>query len=365
MKSIKKILTTMLAVACTASLAACGADDDTTTPATNAPMNNGNYSAPVTTKEEFYTQTSVQATDSFADTDATMLSDISETAEITEETEITEDLTFIPNTMDFMSSVSDTLNAAESFEMTCNIKGYVPDKSSDIGKLIEHEFVYTVKTNTTHLKSSSRDLNIDDSDTSYEEYQTLADNIVTTLTPYDKIWVDNTPKEIIRYNMAKKALNSVALVSILTGDSQLTSDTFINAELTRNETGDFILTVKNWSDVQPYTDDFTYHTFSGMIRSPEMKDYLFDLGIQNSDGGISYTFDKDYNLKGIVFDVLNHGENYDIHGEISFTKWNSVNNITIPRVSKIEETTAAADTEANSEATIEVNDKTESEATTE
>ena len=350
MKSVKKALSIMLAAACAASLAACGANDEAATTG-SANINDSNAYVPAATEEEFYTQTSVQATDMIADT--VILDDTDET--ITETSaEVEEDLTDIPDIMDFMTSVSDTLNAAESFEMSCNIKGYVPDKSSDIGKLIEHEFVYTVKTNITHLKSDSRDLNINNSDTSYEEYQTLADNIVTTLTPYDKTWVDNTPKEIIRYNMVKKAINSVALVSVLAGDSEVTSDVFIDAELTRDEKGNFILTVTNWSDIQPYTDDFTYHTFSGMIRTPDMKDYLYDLGIQNCDGGVSYTFDKNYNLTGIVFDVLNHSESYDIHAEVGFTKWNGIGNITLPRITKIEDSSNDTETDANTEIESEV-----------
>lgn len=344
MKTLKKITAAAIAAAVAVSLAACGENNE---PVTES-------SAVTDFSPDFSAATTLNA-DVTADTEAT--------TETTEVTEPEEDLTIIPDQYEFLTSVNEKLNAAESFEMTCSVKGYVPDSSTEIGKMIEHNFTYTVMPDVTHLESSSKDLNVDGSDSKYEEYQTLADNIVTTLTKDGGNWVNNTPKEMIRYNMTKKAVYSVALMGILADDAQIASDTFINADITRDEHGNYIFTINNWGDLEFYTDSFQFHGFSGLIRSPEMKDYLYDLSLLNLDGGAVYVFDKDFNLTSITFDIVAHDSNYDIHGELNFAKWNKIGNINTPRLTKASDNETVTETsQTNETATVsETTDNTETQ----
>ena len=344
MKTIKKIIAAGLAATFAVSLAACSKDDE-----------------PVVTNSA---DTGIMADYEHA---ATLSPDITAATELTTEaeaesetTEPKEDLTVIPDPYEFLTTVGEALNTAQSFEMTCSVKGYVPDTSSDIGKMIEHHFTYTVIPDVTHLESNSKDLNVEGSDSEYEEYQTLADNIVTTLTKHGNGWTDNTPKEMIRYDMTKKAIYSVALVGVLAENSQIASDTFINAEITRDELGNYIFTINNWGDLEFYTDSFQYHGFAGLIRSPEMKDYLYDLSLLNLYVCVKYVFDKNFNLKSIVFDIVAHESNYDIHSELYFSKWNKIGNINTPRVTKDN-----AETSETTAAETEVNDETNSESESE
>lgn len=320
MKAIKKVIAAGLAATFAVSLAACSKNNEPTVTETPAAGIMDDYNPAATLSPNVTAATTIS------------------TEITTEITEPEEDLTAIPDSYEFLTSVGETLNAAKSFEMTCSVKGYVPDKSTDIGKMIEHHFTYTVIPDVSHLESSSKDLNVEGSDSEYEEYQTLADNVVTTLTKQGSNWTDNTPKEMIRYDMTKKAVYSVALVGILAENSQIASDTFVNADITRDEHGNYIFTVNNWGNLEFYTDSFQYHGFAGLIRSPDMKDYLYDLSLLNLDGGVKYVFDKNFNLTSITFDIVAHESNYDIHGELNFSKWNKIGNINTPRVMKNDNT---------------------------
>ena len=266
----------------------------------------------------------------------------------TEATVTTEDLTSIPDKLSLFNSIYDTMNAAESFEMTCNIKGNIPDNDTGISKMIEHEYIYTVAGDNTWLQSTYRNLNDNSGVISYEEYQTLSDSIVTTITRYDNIWIDSTPKEMLRYSMITKALNSTGLISVLAGSSDEAYDMFIDSDVTRDDEGNYIITLNNWSDMALYSDSYIYHLYSGLIRTPAIEDTLYDVQTQNVSGGLIYTVDKNFNLVNVSFDIIvtstsNNG--YDLHGEIDFDKWNEIRNINVPKTAIVDDA-SDSDTDA-------------------
>ena len=326
MKNISKIIAIALSVTALAGLTACSKNND-------APAQ---------------TQTAAPATVATPPAE-TIIPVTSATLPVeTTVTEPVEDLTSIPETSELITSIAEKLNSAESFEISCNLKGCIPEANSAIGKMINHDFTYTVSGNNSHLKSKTDDLNVDNSIIEYEEYQKLDDNIVTTITKFGENWVDNTPKEMVRHNMSTKALYSIGLVEIIASNGETTDDVFANASVERDEKGNYIITLPDWYTWTCEDDDFLAHGFCGLLRAPHLTDCLYNLSIIDPEGSISYIVDKDFNLTGMSFDIIMpQAGSYDLHCEIEFSDWNSIASINVPRPMKPAEetTTVASETE--------------------
>ena len=164
---------------------------------------------------------------------------------------------------------------------------------------------------------------------------------------------DNTPKEMIRCNMTEKTLNSIALLSVIMNNDITTQEIFFDDEfIERDENGNYIVTLPEWYTLSSTSEEFISHGFSGLMRSPEIKDCLHDLTLTQPNGNVVYTFDKEYNLTSMVFDIIMPEEgSYDLHGEIIFDKWNEVPIINVPRVTELEHTTTAPVTDVPVEET--------------
>lgn len=263
---------------------------------------------------------------------------------ITTPTEPPEDLTSVPNLDVFSKDVYNSLINMTGFEMTCTTKGFIPNENyftTNEGRMIEHSFTLTANNAKTHLASSTKDLNTGET-TTYEEYQVLEDGIVTTFTQYDNKWVDNTPKDFIRYSMLAKSYASLPIFGIFADSETAGFDTFSNcSSLARGENGEYIFTVKGW-DIVNYESDFGKHGFSGLFRSSSMGDVLANTTLDSKNGDCVYTFDKNLIPISISFDIFNT-DNYnaefyglDLHGEVKFSKWNAINDIALPKISSAE-----------------------------
>lgn len=324
MKNINKILAIALSITTIAGLTACSKNNDAPaqTAATNMTAAPVVTAAPITTPP--ITETSI---------------------ETTVETEPPEDLTSIPETSELITSIAEQLNTATSFEISCNLKGCIPEPNSAIGKMIEHEFTYTISGNNSHLKSTTDDLDVDDSTTEYEEYQKLDDNIITTITKFGDNWVDNTPKEMIRHDMSTKALYSIGLVEIIASNGETTDDIFANATVERDDVGNYIITLPDWYTWTCEDEDFLAHGFSGLLRAPHLSDRLYNLSILDPEGNITYTVDKNFNLTNMSFDIIMpQAGSYDLICEIEFSDWNEIANINVPRPMKpVEETSVISE----------------------
>ncbi len=316
MKTFKKIIAGMSAMAVITSLAACSKTDtpDTVTQ-TAATAPTPAYTEPVVT----YT----------------------ETATTPVVTEPAEDLTSIPTLDVLAENINSTLASMTGFEMTSNVKGFVPDEdffSNSEGDMVEHSFTLSTATDVTHLVSSTRDLNTNE-ETKYEEYQSLSDNIVTTLTQFDGKWVDNTPKEMFRYNMLTKSYASLPLIGVFADSSAAVVEAYgTNNEITRSENGDYVITVHDWR-MDNFDSEFGQHGFCGLFRSSSIGDILANTSLDSKKGDCIYTFDKTFKPVSISFDIYNT-DNYnadfyglDLHGEVKFSKWNAINDIYLPKVS--------------------------------
>lgn len=305
------------------------------------------------------TATAAQTEAAYTNAVATTAEPVDEfTSAVTSETEATETEPVevpVPTRAELLNSVYDNLNAAKSFRMTCNVKGKVPSETSDSGMMIDHTFTYTVSDNKTYLESEFENLDTKDAVVKYSEYQSLDDNIITTLTKHGNDWVDNTPKEMIRSSMMLKALNTTPLLGLLANDATVASDSLTYGVVSRTENGDYVLDGMELCRIACYSEDLCYHMLAGLIRTPELKDVLYDVSqsdTRDTGSSLVYTFDKDYNLKSMAFDAIVRQQNgYDVHCEINFDSWNSVPPIVLPAVSAIE--TTSAESETSSETTAE------------
>ena len=327
---MKRIITIIAAISATLALASCdNAEVETTTSETMS----AETLAPTTSNTPSYANT----TELTAGDKITITNNEQTTASTTEPvtvTEVIEDLTTIPEISDLMASVSDRITNAKSFEITCSLKGNIPETKSAIAQMINHKFVYTVSGDNSHLFSEFEDLNIENSRVEYEEYQKLEDNIVTTITKHDDNWVDNTPKEMIRYSMQTKALNSIGLVSII---NNAPGEIFDKDEyISRDENGNYIITMPAWYNWTSSDEKFTQHAFSGLMRAPSIEDSLYSLNINEPEGNIVYTINKDFYLTAMSFDIIMpQAGSYDLHCELTFDKWDDIPRINVPEPVKI------------------------------
>lgn len=287
--------------------------------------------------DETQTQTSFVGSEITAPPQASVSADIESD---TDETEPDVDMETVPSLEALTENVYTTLNEQTGFEMAFSIKGFVPDEhyfTNNQGDMIEHTFTLTAMTDALHLITNTKDLNTNNT-SSYEEYQTLSDNIVTTLTQDNYRWVDNTPKEMIRYDMMTKAYTSLPLIGIFSNTATGAVDEFNTcSEITRDDEGNYILTIHNW-DIANYDSDFGQHGFSGLFRSTTIHDILANSSLMDKDGDCIYVFDKNYRPVSISFDIYNPN-NYnadfygiDLHGEVRFSKWNAIASIYLPKI---------------------------------
>lgn len=336
-KTIARIAACMTAMTLTASLLA-GCGNNASEPDASASQADEGYTNVVTTTAT----ESVNADDVF-----TSGAEAATEAETTTETEPVEEP--VPTRAELLNSVWTQLNSAESFRMNCNVKGKVPSETTDSGMLIDQSFTYTVSGDVTHLESKYTNLDSNDPAVEYEEYQVLNDSIVTTLTKHGDDWVDNTPKEMIRTSMMVKALNTTPLLGLLANDAAIASESLGYGEVSRNESDDYVLDHLIIENIACYSEDLSKHMLAGLIRTPALEDCLYNVAqgdTRNTGSNVVYTFDKDYNLKSMIFDVIVNRQNgYDVHCEVTFDSWNTVPPIVPPSASKIE-TTEAAETES-------------------
>lgn len=327
-KTIARIAACMAAAALTATLfAGCG--NNASEPDASVSQADEGYTNVVTTTAATEPVNADDVFTSEAETEPT-------------ETEPVEEL--VPTRAELLNSVWTQLNSAESFRMNCNVKGKVPSEDSDTGMLIDQSFTYTVSGDVTHLESTYTNLDSNDPAVEYEEYQVLNDSIITTLTKHGDNWVDNTPKEMIRTSMMIKALNSTPLLSILANDASIADTMLGYGKVSRNDNGDYVLDNLLHENIPSYSDDFGRHMFAGLIRTPAVEDSLYNVSQSDTiktGSNVVYTFDKDYNLKSMVFDIIVNKQNgYDVHCEINFDSWNDVPAIVPPAASEIETTEA-------------------------
>ena len=319
---MKKITSAILALLLAASMTACGE---------KAVGTMEEVTAQTTAAETEKATEAVTTEDKQEETEAETATE----AETTTETEPVEEP--VPSCTELLNSVWTQLNSAESFRMNCNVKGKVSSETSDMGMLIDQSFTYTVSGDVTHLESKYTNLDSNDPAVEYEEYQVLNDSIVTTLTKHGNDWVDNTPKEMIRTNMMLKALNTTPLLGLLANDASVAGNTLgYYGKVSRNDNGDYVLDNLLHENIPCYSDDLSRHMFAGLLRTPAIEDSLYDVSqtdTRNTGSNIVYTFDKDYNLKSMVFDVIVNRQNgYDVHCEITFDSWNDVPEIKVPEV---------------------------------
>lgn len=264
-------------------------------------------------------------------------------SEITTETTAVENLA-VPQIRELMTSVNDKLSTASSFSVKCDLTGEIcTDDKMTNWTIINHSFTYDVSDDISYLNSTTTDLNTNET-SSYEEFKTLKSNVVTVLTKENGVWVNNTPKQMLRGTITGDAIanfgviKSLMPISIDTGTLE-PATVFAKSTIERNSDGDIVMSAK-WSNTGLRDD--SHKPFNGLIRTPVIADNLNKIKSANCAGSLVYTFDKDYMLKSVVFDAKDTSadKGYDIICTLNF-EWNNVTNLVAPTVTETKQTTNA------------------------
>lgn len=330
----KRIISIALAATLALSLTACsgsGTNNPTTTETSDI------ASASVPAQE--------QTSASFSEPAETIASET--TVSETETTEPAE--TPVPSLDEAGLLIFENLNNAKSVVIDCNLKGKLYTKTGDA--MVNQSFTYSVADNMTHLMSSFEDLNTNDPAVKYEEYQQLKDNIITTYVKKQGAWDNSLPKDMIRCSMMANVLSTMPLINLFATNADHVTTILNNPSLERTETNDYIITQTGIENLQGNVDYIAMneHPFAGLIRTPAIEDSLYDLTYTYVNNcNIIYTFDNNFNLKTIVFDIIVKEQTpCDLHCELNFSKWNAVSPIIPPTVAaaSIETTEDSAETD--------------------
>lgn len=321
MKNINKIVRVITALAVAMSFAGCSnstAGQGDASQSFNVTASDDGTSVPID-------DASIASTAEAVTTDSPSLSDDESSADPALETEYAPVL----SNGETLKAVAATIDSATGFLMTCRIKGSIPDSKSK-PLLIEHEYTYAVTKDTTYLKSSYQDLNNDAQPVTYEEYRTVEDNILSTITKNGDEWVCNASKEMQRNDMLNDTVSSIALLRFF--DTRYTfknTDTVSLVPITRCEDGSIMMTFPVWSKWVTSDEELRAHPFAGLIRFPERTGELHNVTLESANGNVAYTLNADYSLKAIDADIVSDN-GYDLHVTIRFSDWNNVLPIIVP-----------------------------------
>ena len=313
---MKRLTAAILAFATVLSLSACGAKTEDVTANSKATSK----AQITTTQEETTTEITTIATT----------------------TAPAEDLTSVPKIEDFADKVCLKMKEAKSFTVSCDLKGNMV-VDSKTNRMIKENFKIDTTDKATHLTSSMEDLANANVKSSYEEYQSLDDGVLSTYALNKDVWQDSIPKTFIRENMAQNTINSIGMLQLLEypflQGSNMKNYTFRDATMARTADGGYTMSVNN-GKIQ-LMESISNNGLSGLIRCPEIKDTLNG---QNATltNNVFYTFDKNYVPQSVSFDIMDwtRMNSFDLHVDLVLSNWDSVQTISLPNVTPTAATTA-------------------------
>ena len=230
---------------------------------------------------------------------------------------------------DVLEQLSTKLNNTVGFNLTGTVKGELPveissnssgSKVNIQNKMLRHTFTYSVSQNGEHFVSQTEDLNDATFESKYEEYRHLDDEIITTYTLNNNTWVDSTPKELSRKNLAQTLADDFGLIAIFKNPAA-----FKNPELKLLDNGYQINT--KWSDLS-LTEPEMKMLLNKLIRCNNLKIRLDSINPLTCDQMLTVTMDKDYNPTGISCDIIT--DNCDTRINLLITDYGKPLNITMP-----------------------------------
>ena len=320
--------------------------------------------ASVTTDVSAPVETAEVETDSpapSAQTDKPALTTVATLTKLAEpETKPVEQWPELPDNYTFFHEVGAKIRNADSFEIHETMTGIAdgsmyeaaPIRLSDVANgEFEHEYILAVSGNNMYVNSTFTDISAGTDADIYEGYKTINGDKIETIYRKDNKWISDSSEQTDS-TMTNAVLDSYGLLRFLASDYVFgddgaygwTDNDLHACELVRQENGDIIVSFS-------YTKDKANNLFDrdicvnakGLVQNPNKSEALsmnYDDGeklpiIQNMPN-LTYTFDKDYNIKSVSFTWFSERSHADTTKDshitvlLEFSNFNNLAPITVP-----------------------------------
>ena len=318
--------------------------------------------ANVTTDVSAPVETAEVETDSpapSAQTDKPALTTVATLTKLVEpETKPVEQWPELPDNYTFFHEAGKKIRNADSFEIHETMTGIAdgsmyesaPIRLSDVANgEFEHEYILAVSGNNVYVNSTFTDIGAGTDTDVYEGYKTINGNKIETIYRKDNKWISDSSEQTDS-TMTNAVLDSYGLLRFLASDYVFGDDGAFGwtdndlhvCELVRQENGDIVITLPDYTKtVCNLFDNEICVNATGLIQNPSKNEALsynnpdykytnYKLSIQKTSN-VTYTFDKDYNIKSISFTWATD-KKYAPHINVllEFSNFNNLAPITVP-----------------------------------
>ena len=295
-----------------------------------------------------------------AQTDKPALTTVATLTNLAEpETKPVEQWPELPDNYTFFHEVGAKIRNADSFEIHETMTGIAdgsmyesaPIRLSDVAQgKFEHEYILAVSGNNVYVNSTFTDIDAGTDTDIYEGYKTINGDKIETIYRKDNKWISDSSEQTDS-TMTNAVLDSYGLLRFLASDYVFgddgaygwTDNDLHACELVRQENGDIVITLPDYTKALcNLFDNEICVNATGLMQNPNKNEALsMDYGDHEKlpiqyTSDLTYTFDKDYNIKSISFTWFTSSNRTDTtkHSHINvlleFSNFNNLAPITVP-----------------------------------
>lgn len=295
-----------------------------------------------------------------AQTDKPALTTVATLTKLAEpETKPVEQWPELPDNYTFFHEVGAKIRNADSFEIHETMTGIAngsmyesaPIRLSDVAQgKFEHEYILAVSGNNVYVNSTFTDIGAGTDTDIYEGYKTINGDKIETIYRKDNKWISDSSEQTDS-TMTNAVLDSYGLLRFLASDYIFGDDGAYGwtdndlhvCELVRQENGDIVITLPDYTKTLcNLFDNEICVNATGLMQNPNKNEALsMDYGDHEKlpiqyTSDLTYTFDKDYNIKSISFTWFTSGNSTDttkhphINVLLEFSNFNNLAPITVP-----------------------------------
>ena len=265
----------------------------------------------------------------------------------------------LPDNYTFFHEVGAKIRNADSFEIHETMTGIAdgsmyesaPIRLSDVAQgKFEHEYILAVSGNNVYVNSTFTDIGAGTDTDIYEGYKTINGDKIETIYRKDNKWISDSSEQTDS-TMTNAVLDSYGLLRFLASDYIFGDDGAYGwtdndlhvCELVRQENGDIVITLPDYTKTLcNLFDNEICVNATGLMQNPNKNEALsMDYGDHEKlpiqyTSDLTYTFDKDYNIKSISFTWFTSSNRTDTtkHSHINvlleFSNFNNLAPITVP-----------------------------------
>lgn len=265
----------------------------------------------------------------------------------------------LPDNYTFFHEVGAKIRNADSFEIHETMTGIAdgsmyesaPIRLSDVAQgKFEHEYILAVSGNNVYVNSTFTDIGTGTDTDIYEGYKTINGDKIETIYRKDNKWISDSSEQTDS-TMTNTVLDSYGLLRFLASDYIFGDDGAYGwtdndlhvCELVRQENGDIVITLPDYTKTLcNLFDNEICVNATGLMQNPNKNEALsMDYGDHEKlpiqyTSDLTYTFDKDYNIKSISFTWFTSSNRTDTtkHSHINvlleFSNFNNLAPITVP-----------------------------------